>query len=88
MKVYRLYSVNGYAGDPYYHIEDERTCGYFLNREKAESQPEYQEYLKYEEDQHIKWESMTDEEKSEYNEEDFFGEEPYYVAIEEIDVIA
>lgn len=71
MKIYRLYQVSGFSGDPYYRIENVSTIGYFATKEKAEQQPQYQDYLKKQ-----KYFTFLTEE-----------DEPYYVAIEEIDVI-
>ena len=45
MTIFRLYKVDGWASN-YYHIENETTLGYYLYRKKAESHPEYQEYLR------------------------------------------
>ena len=90
MKIYRLYQVTGASYD---RIEidniipeiDESTIGYFSTREKAEQHPQYQAYIQ----EQKYFESLTDEEKNKYNEEHEFDylDKPYYVAIEEIDVI-
>ena len=72
MKIYRLYQVSGLCGDPYYQIENESTIGYFATKEKAEHHPTYQEYMQKKQ----YYTFLIDEE-----------DEPYYIAIEEIDVI-
>lgn len=78
MKVYELYKVNGFAGDPYYCIESKEVLGYYLSKEKAEQHPEYQNYL---EEERLA-STMEDDNASPY-----IGMEPFYAAIREIDVI-
>ena len=73
MKIYRLYQVSGFFGDPYYHIENESTIGYFATKEQAEQHPKYVEYMQKKQ----YYTFLIDEE----------FDEPYYIAIEEIDVI-
>lgn len=72
MKIYRLYQVSGFFGDPYYHIENESTIAYFAKKEQAEQHPKYLEYMQKKQ----YYTFLIDEE-----------DEPYYIAIEEIDVI-
>lgn len=77
MTIFKLYKVNGYKGDSYYRIERVEVIGYFDSREKAESQPEWIQWLKEEE----RIESLTEEE---YEYEFGFSDEPFYVDIETI----
>ena len=74
MTIFRLYKVDGWASN-YYHIENETTLGYYLDRKKAESHPEYQEYLRK------KAEGVNYD-----DEDDFYNNDPHYVGIEEIEV--
>jgi len=85
MKIYRLYEINGYKGDDYYGILNERELGYYLSKEKAKLHPKYQEYIFSEKEREERIKNMTDEEY-----DDFIIYEdsiPYGVNIEEIDVI-
>lgn len=77
MTIFKLYSVDGYRGDEYYCIESVNIIGYFSSREKAESQPEWTQWLKEKE----RVDNLTAEEY-----EDEFGQsyEPVYTDIEEI----
>ena len=84
MKIYKLTKINGYSGDPYYHIPSEETLGYYMLKEKAESHPEYQKQIIFEAEEQEKVDKMTDEEYEEYS---ICDEEPYGYYITEIDVI-
>ena len=85
MKIYRLYEIDGYQGDDYYGIPNERELGYYLSKEKAESHPKYQEYIILEKEREEEIKNMTDEE---YNDYVMYEDRiPYGVDIEEIDVI-
>jgi len=85
MKIYRLYEINGFKGDSYYGIPNERELGYYLSKEKAESHPRYQECIVYEKEREEKIKNMTDEEYDDFKM--YEDNEPYGVDIEEIDVI-
>ena len=82
MKIYQLNEVCGFLGDSYYCIENERTLGYYFSKEKAEAHPKYKEYLKKDKEEKEMLKNMSDEDFENYRED-----EPYYVSIDEIEVI-
>jgi len=99
MKIYKLYRIDGFSGDSYYCIPNEITLGYYVSREKAEAHPEYQLWLKKEQEQNKLYEkikglsdeqienTLSSEELDILNENDSYHSEPNYVGIIEIDVI-
>jgi len=79
--VYKLIESDGYAGDEYYMIPNEKTLGYYTSRKEAESHPKYKAYIQLQE------KISSIEAYGGYADDYYMDNNDYYVYITEVKVL-